>query len=369
MGLFLDFRKAFDTVNHQILLKKKYKYGIRGVVYDWFKSYLSNRKQYVNINKVNSPKLNITCGIPQGSILGPLMFLLYINDIANVSSVLFFLLFADDTTVFCSGKNIDDLINIVNREMQKLIIWLYVNKLSINTEKTNYILFSLRKKINTSCNVYINQKVIDRVTNTKFLGVIIDEKLTWSHHIKYIKKKISKGIGIICKARKIFKMQTLLTMYYSFIYPYFVYCLEFWGSASNYLLDSLFKLQKRAICLIVSAGFRAHTEPIFLQLNLLPLSKLHQMNIIMFMYKFKNSILPDIFHDVFQWNKDIHQYNTRQSDKLHVVKCKTSTFIKSPSYRGILLWNYIVNILNVDCNIQTFKWHLKTYLLNNTINI
>ena len=132
-----------------------YKYGIRGVVYDWFKSYLSNRKQYVNINKVNSPKLNITCGIPQGSILGPLMFLLYINDIANVSSVLFFLLFADDTTVFCSGKNIDDLINIVNREMQKLIIWLYVNKLSINTEKTNYILFSLRKKINTSCNVYI----------------------------------------------------------------------------------------------------------------------------------------------------------------------------------------------------------------------
>ena len=369
MGLFLDFRKAFNTVNHQILLKKMYKYGIRGVVYDWFKSYLSNRKQYVNINKVNSPKLNITCGIPQGSILGPLMFLLYINDIANVSSVLFFLLFADDTTVFCSGKNIDDLINIVNREMQKLIIWLYVNKLSINTEKTNYILFSLRKKINTSCNVYINQKVIDRVTNTKFLGVIIDEKLTWSHHIKYIKKKISKGIGIICKARKIFKMQTLLTMYYSFIYPYFVYCLEFWGSASNYLLDSLFKLQKRAIRLIVSAGFRAHTEPIFLQLNLLPLSKLHQMNIIMFMYKFKNSILPDIFHDVFQWNKDIHQYNTRQSDKLHVVKCKTSTFIKSPSYRGILLWNYIVNILNVDCNIQTFKWHLKTYLLNNTINI
>ena len=146
MGLFLDFRKAFDTVNHQILLKKMYKYGIRGVVYDWFKSYLSNRKQYVNINKVNSPKLNITCGIPQGSILGPLMFLLYINDIANVSSVLFFLLFADDTTVFCSGKNIDDLINIVNREMQKLIIWLYVNKLSINTEKKQIIYYSVLGK-------------------------------------------------------------------------------------------------------------------------------------------------------------------------------------------------------------------------------
>jgi hypothetical protein len=183
------------------------------------------------------------------------------------------------------------------------------------------------------------------------------------------KKKIAKGIGILCKARKIFKQSTLLTMYYSFIFPYIGYCIELWGSANYSLLSSIFKLQKRVVRIIVSAGYRAHTEPIFSQLSILPLSKVYQMNVILFMYKFSNDLLPNIFTAMFHWNKDVHQYNTRQARKLHVIKCKTSSLIKSLSYKGILMWNYITDKINPNCSIVTFKWHLKTYLLHSSITL
>ena len=141
MGLFLDFSKAFDTVDHEILLDKLDKYGIRGVCKNWITSYLSNRSQYVSFNSRNSTSSKIICGVPQGSIMGALLFILYVNDIVNVSNVLFPILFADDTNVFIDGHNLSDMCDIMNSEMGKLIIWLNINKLSLNVEKTHYMIF------------------------------------------------------------------------------------------------------------------------------------------------------------------------------------------------------------------------------------
>ena len=369
VGLFLDFCKAFDTVDHQILINKMNKYGIRGTALEWIKSYLSERKQFVYFNGINSSEQNIVCGIPQGSILGPLFFLIYINDIARVSKLLFFLLFADDTNIFITGKDINTITHTLNQELKKLLIWLQVNKLSINIDKTKYIIFSLRKKVNTVSHIYINNNIIERVYSTKFLGIIIDSKLSWIDHVQHIKTKIAKGLGILCKSRKILNINTLLTLYYSFVFPYIVYCIEVWGSVNKLLFSSIFKLQKRAVRIIVSANYRAHTDPIFTKLKILPLHKVYQMRVLIFMFKFSNNTLPNIFTKMFQVNVNIHHYSTRQSYKLHVMKCKTSALLNSMSYQGTLLWNYMSDTVNTHCSIQTFQWHLKKFMLDHDIHL
>ena len=226
IGIFLDFQKAFDTVNHNILLDKLYVYGIRGIAHEWFINYLSNRTQSVNYHECVSDSKTLKCGVPQGSILGPLLFLIYINDLPSVSTLFMPILFADDTNLFCTGQNLDDLVQKINIEMEKIYSWVKSNKLSLNVDKTNFMLFTPKHFSRSMGNIYINGTCIIEVTETKFLGVIIDYKLNWSSHVMNINKKIAKGIGIILKARKVFNNETLISLYYTFVYPYLNYCIH-----------------------------------------------------------------------------------------------------------------------------------------------
>ena len=170
-------------MNHSILISKLYKYGIRGPTLEWFKSYLSNRQQYVQIHKTKSDSKPITCGIPQGSILGLLLFIIYINDLAQVLEVLFTILFADDTTVTIQDDNESALINTFNIELEKLNIWLQANKLTINVSKSHYMIFHRRRRKIDNNNPSLNNTVLQRVNYTKFLGVIVDDGLKWTNHI------------------------------------------------------------------------------------------------------------------------------------------------------------------------------------------
>ena len=225
----------------------------------------------------------------------------------------------------------------------------------------------MTEQINLNNNILINNQIVSRVESTKFLGVIIDSALTWKDHINYIKTKIAKGIGIICKGRKHFNTSTLLTLYYSFIYPYLTYCVEVWGNTSNCYLNSLSKLQKRAIRIITSANYRAHTDPLFNKLKILPLSKISDYSIIILMYKYARGMLPSVFNDMFIRNYEIHSYNTRQSTKIHVPKVKTAAYHNSFKYKGTLLWNFISDKINCNCSLAAYKHQLKLYLLKNNI--
>ena len=169
---------------------------------------------------------------PQGSILGPLLFLLYINDMACISNILYPMLFAIDTNVFLSGRNANQLIRIMNGELLNIVDWLDSNKLSLNVTKTHFILFwsqGMRIPLINE-DLIIKHESINQDHKTIFLGAIVDEKLTWFEHIQYMKCKIAKGIGIICKPRQLLNSKTLCTLYHCFVYPYLNYCVEVWAT-------------------------------------------------------------------------------------------------------------------------------------------
>lgn len=365
MGVFLDFSKAFDTVNHSILLQKLNYYGIRGVANDWVRSYLHNRSQHVIYDEKRSSTINISCGVPQGSILGPLLFLIYINDLSKISNSLYMIMYADDTNVFISGKNLKDLEIVMNRELAFLSEWLRANKLSLNVSKTHYMIFSPSKiKHNQNIKLKIIDEEIHSVNQTKFLGVILDSHLTWKPHVKYISSKVSKSVGIISKARKYLNQKSLQCLYYSFVYPYFLYCTPIWGGAKKCTLDKLIKTQKRAIRTISNKPKRTPSLPLFKSLQILTLNQIYEVQVLLFVYKYKLCLLPAIFNDFFTSTCDIHAHNTRQNLNYYPPRCRTDYAKQSVKYVGSKFWNVLPNeIKDSKRSVSVFKKHIIKNLL------
>ena len=365
LGVFIDFSKAFDTVNHSILLDKLWHYGIRGVAHDWLTSYLSNRSQFVCFDGVNSPYNNITCGVPQGSILGPLLFLIYVNDMAYVSKKLFTLLFADDTNTFLTGKDTNHLIKTMNEELKKLVDWMYANKLSLNIAKTHFLIFRSKgmSKPSFTETLMINDQHLLQESKTKFLGVIIDDRLSWGPHIQYIKSKIAKGIGIICKVRNILNVSTLINLYNCFVYPYINYAIEIWGDTYDCYIDPIYKLQKKTLRIITRSNVREHSSPLFEKFKLLDVERIHIYKIGLTMFKVSHKCVPNVFAQLFTHNCNIYLYDTRQSIRLHVPISRTDYLMHAVSVKGVRIWNILTTKINNDCSLLCFKHQLKNFLL------
>ena len=211
----------------------------------------------------------IKCGVPQGSILCPLLFLIYINDLCIVCKSTEPVLFADDTNLFSSGSNAISLQDGVNNDLAIIAEWLKVNKLSLNIKKTHFMCFSAKYKSRPGISLQIDGEAIAEVNKSKFLGVVIDNKLSWKDHISFVCRKVARGIGVIIKARKVLHNESLKCLYYSFIYPYMIYCNPVWGSACKTNIESLQVLQKRAVRIILGVHPRSPSEPLFTTLKFL----------------------------------------------------------------------------------------------------
>ena len=304
VGVFLDLSKAFDTVNHEILFDKHYHYGIRGLALDWVESYFTKQTQFVEYNGSRSTPHKIHHGVPQGSILGPLFFILYINDLNNATN-LDSILFADDTNLFISHKDPDFLISTLNCELIKLSTWFRASRLSLNLTKTNLMEFRPRQKKSSNFNVVIDEKTIAQVNETVFLGVILDDNLTWKSHISSVAVKVSKSIGIIFRSSFYLSTPSLRMLYNAMILPYHKYCNLVWGSTYKTNLQRIVVLQKRVIRIVIShiiMLIMLIQNQFFKKLNLLKFQDIHLMHLGQFMFSFKNAILPRKFENKFAIN-------------------------------------------------------------------
>ena len=329
--IFLDFAKAFDTVNHEILLKKLEYYGIRGIAQNWFRSYLSNRMQGTDIGGIQSSLNYIKCGVPQGSVLGPLLFLLYINDIVNSSELFKFTLFADDTSLFYSQKNSNkiDMSQVVNKELEKISHWLGANKLSLNVKKSQLLVFTLSKK-KPNINLTINGEALKEVQVAKYLGILIDNKLNWGDQIRSVNLKLSKGIGLLAKIRHYVPKNTLRSLYFTFINPHIDYNILNWGMASVSNLDSISKKIKKAVRIMAFKNSDDPTIPLFKEFKILPLESFIDLRFGKFIWKLMNNELPDCLISHFRGNN--RTLFSLQNPRLENSK-------RFVTYAGSKLWN------------------------------
>ena len=300
MLLLIDFSKAFDMVDHDILLKKLHNYGIRGIAHDWIKSYLANREQYVHIRGKNSTKRKLEYGVPQGSILGPLLFVIYINDIPRIQQFAKFILYADDANIILTGKNLIEIEEKFTQLSTALVDWVGCNGLSLNIKKTNYIIFSRKRTLDYTFQPKVNNKPIEQKHAARFLGVIIDSKLDWTQHIRAMKSKMARYQGILYKLKSILPQPARLSIYHSFIQSHLNYCSLIWGFASKSNIEILFRAQKKGIRAImpgyVNFFYRdgvnpASTKSTFAKHKILTVQSIIVKNALIFMYKVHKSAL------------------------------------------------------------------------------
>ena len=337
--VLLDLKKAFDTVNHGILLKKLQMYGFETRAPNFMRDYLRNRTQRCQLKGLFSDRREVICGIPQGSILGPLLFLIYINDLPNCLEMTTPRMFADDTNLTAVGKTLGEAEERASVDLRNVQKWLSLNKLSLNIAKTEYILIASRHKINTidiQPTVKINSQPVKRVKSTKVLGVQIDEHLSWNQHTEYIANKISSGIGALKTLRAFTNANTLVLAYNVLIQPYFDYCCEVWNTLGKGLSERLQKLQNRAARLIMNLK-NEHGQSVLAR-NSLGWKSLEERRVEMkarIMNKTVNMLAPNRLCDLFQNVNKISDYNLRgSSSRVCIPMPKTEYLKKSFCYHG-----------------------------------
>ena len=367
LGIFLDLSKAFDTLNHDILIDKLNSYGIRGIANCWIKNYLSNRKQYVVYNNIPSSYSDIICGVPQGSILGPLLFLLYINDLPLASPSSHFIIFADDTNILFSHKDPSELEKLINNELKNISNWFKLNKLSLNIDKTNYMIFKNKhnNKPTPNLKIEIDNKHIEKVDTTKFLGILIDFNLTWKAHTVHITKIVSKYNGIFRKVRPFLNTDSLHTLYNTLVLPYLSYCTIVWGDKNNANLDSLFLTQKKIIRTCTNSLWLAHTTPLFLSMKKFKIHDIYTYQLACHMFRYHNDLLPsDLPNNNFVTKSHIHDHYTRQTSDFHINPSNTKLAQNNIKTQGPIIWNKLNTKIKHCPSLAAFKYNLKKHILD-----
>jgi len=332
-NVYIDLSKAFDMLDHDILLEKLKCYGFHQNAVQLCRSYLQNREQYVDYNGKTSTLLNVRKGVPQGSILGPLFFIIFVNDLPKASKIFHSIMYADDTTLlatiedfdYSKNNNITEINRNICSELDKVSDWLKCNKLILNAAKTKFMVFRTRGRGEAVLTLEINQTHITQVTEFNFLGIIFDEHLSWKSHIDALRVKLSRAIGVLNRLKNFLPNHILRFIYFALIHSHISYGQYLWG----YVNDKISFLQKKAVRIITHSNKFTHTSPIFKSLNVLKYDDMLKLQELKFFFQLEHNLLPGYFEDFVSRFTRNEFHNTRLSMVLTPVYYRLSFMQKS----------------------------------------
>ena len=368
IGVFCDLSKAFDTLNHEILLTKLEHYGIRNKEWKWFQSYLNGRFQYVELNGYQSTKANLETGVPQGSVLGPLLFLLYINDLPS-STKLKSIIFADDTNLLISGNDLAELVSTLNEELKSVSDFFKANQLKLNAKKTKIVCF--RKKAPPAAledqAVLLDGEQLRFEEEAVFLGITLDSNLTWEKHCINVANKISRNNSLINRVKNLLPPSSLKLLYNSFIQPHIQYGQAVWGGCSNQNKQRIITIQKRAIRTVSKALHKAHTEPRMKKMQLLNFDDLYKQQCVLLCYDCTMKRAPQQISSSLITEQTTHTTRSQTNNPLNmkIPTFKSRAGCQSFRAKGPTIWNVLPNEIKSIDKRERFKGAVKRFFLHN----
>lgn len=363
-GLFLDFSKAFDIVDHDILLKKLLYYGVCGKELLLFKSYLTNRVQYVTISGEKSNSARVEHGVPQGSCLGPLLFSIYLNDLVNLNLAGRLYMFADDICLFYPYKNELVLKTAIERDVSFIFEFARINKLVLNASKTKLIRFRPNSyNVDSTFNVFVDGNIVNEVNEVKYLGVTLQSNLSWDSHICNVKSKIAPAIGILYKMKYVLDTKTKLMLYQALIQSHVNYLAIIYGYKNTNTLKTLQCMQNKALKTIYNLPLTHPTVSLYTDTcgTVLPVHALQQYQLLVCVYKTLNKI----GYHMIEFSRNQTVFNTRNRHNLKVVRCRLEVTKQRIEYMGCFVYNNLPNDIKYVTCLSTFKRNLWKYLHDN----
>lgn len=360
IAVFIDLKKAFDVVSIDILLDKLFKMGFRGILYSLIKTYLYDRKHCIKLDNIVSEWSSNTYGVPQGSVLGPLLYSLYVLNLKLANLRARYFTFADDTVLVYTGTDEITLANLINNDLKNYLKWLFSNKLKINIEKTSYIIFKQKNKsVNNNLNININNIVLEKVSSIKYLGLLIDENLNWSLHLNKISDKVVSMLSALYRSRDYLSNKSKFQIYNAFFLTHFRYLLPVWGMCGEVNFNKAQILQNKILKILFNFDWLTSTNTIYLNLNLNKLRVILEIEQCKLVYKIINNLQKSNINITFY--HDVHDHRTRSLNNVYQVPTRTNIGLKNPITDSIKKFNNLPHCIKDLSNYGNFVRKLEDF--------